>query len=147
VYFRFQHSINAVTDSHDFFYPDLTLQVRGRTTLSYKMYCQEQRKGRVEPAVFCKAEQEKLLGPRFVVRETSWGTAEQSLEESSLWGELFVGLRLFGPLKLDGLNRKKTSLYKCTVVPPCPWVIRSNSYRGYVKLRIIPNAIYNVIFV
>jgi hypothetical protein len=26
-------------------------------------------------------------------------------------------------------------------------VIRSKIYRGYVKLRIIPNAIYNVIFV
>jgi hypothetical protein len=34
-----------------------------------------------------------------------------------------------------------------TVVPPYPQVIRSKTYRGYVKPRIIPNAIYNVIFV
>jgi hypothetical protein len=33
------------------------------------------------------------------------------------------------------------------VVPPYPRVIRFKTYRGYVKLRIIPNAIYNVIFV
>jgi hypothetical protein len=35
----------------------------------------------------------------------------------------------------------------CTVVPPYPRVIRSKTYRGYVKPRVIPNAIYNVIFV
>jgi hypothetical protein len=29
--------------------------------------------------------------------------------------------------------------------PPYPRVIRSKTYRGYVKQRIIPNAIYNVI--
>jgi hypothetical protein len=34
-----------------------------------------------------------------------------------------------------------------TGVPPYPQVIRSNTYRRYVKPRIIPNAIYNVIFV
>jgi hypothetical protein len=33
-----------------------------------------------------------------------------------------------------------------TGVPPYPRVIRSKTYRGYVKPRIIPNAIYNVIF-
>jgi hypothetical protein len=32
-------------------------------------------------------------------------------------------------------------------VPPYPQVIRSKTYRGYVKPRIIPNAIYNVKFV
>jgi hypothetical protein len=31
--------------------------------------------------------------------------------------------------------------------PPYPRVIRSKTYRGYAKLRIIPNVIYNVIFV
>jgi hypothetical protein len=30
---------------------------------------------------------------------------------------------------------------------PVSQVIRSKTYRGYVKPRIIPNAIYNVIFV
>jgi hypothetical protein len=34
-----------------------------------------------------------------------------------------------------------------TVVPTYPRVIRSKTYSGYVKQRIIPNAIYNVIFV
>jgi hypothetical protein len=34
-----------------------------------------------------------------------------------------------------------------TVVPPYSRVIRSKTYCGYVKLRIVPNAIYNVIFV
>jgi hypothetical protein len=34
-----------------------------------------------------------------------------------------------------------------TGVPPYPRVIRSKTYRGYVKPRIVPNAIYNVIFV
>jgi hypothetical protein len=29
-----------------------------------------------------------------------------------------------------------------TGVPPYPQVIRSKTYRGYVKLRIVPNAIY-----
>jgi hypothetical protein len=33
------------------------------------------------------------------------------------------------------------------VVPPYARVILSKTYRGYVKPRIIPNAIYNVIFV
>jgi hypothetical protein len=35
----------------------------------------------------------------------------------------------------------------CTVVPPYPQVIRSKTYRSYIKPQIIPNAIYNVIFV
>jgi hypothetical protein len=34
-----------------------------------------------------------------------------------------------------------------TVVPPCPRVIRSKTYRVYVKPRIIPNDIHNVTFV
>jgi hypothetical protein len=34
-----------------------------------------------------------------------------------------------------------------TGVPPYPLVIRSKTYRGYVKPRVIPDAIYNVIFV
>jgi hypothetical protein len=33
------------------------------------------------------------------------------------------------------------------VVPPYPLVIRSKANRGYVKPRIRPNAVYNVIFV
>jgi hypothetical protein len=33
------------------------------------------------------------------------------------------------------------------VVPPYPRVTCSKTYHGYVKPRIIPNAIYNVIFV
>jgi hypothetical protein len=33
-----------------------------------------------------------------------------------------------------------------TAVPPYPRVIRSKTYRGYVKPRIILNAIHNVIF-
>jgi hypothetical protein len=32
-------------------------------------------------------------------------------------------------------------------VPPYPRVILSKTYHGYVKPQIIPNAIYNVIFV
>jgi hypothetical protein len=32
-------------------------------------------------------------------------------------------------------------------VPPYIWVILLKTYRGYVKPRIIPNAIYNAIFV
>jgi hypothetical protein len=38
-------------------------------------------------------------------------------------------------------------IYIYIVLPPYPWVIRSMTYRGYVKPQIIPNAIYNVIFV
>jgi hypothetical protein len=34
-----------------------------------------------------------------------------------------------------------------TVVPPYSRLIRSKTYRCYVKPRIMPNAIYNVIFV
>jgi hypothetical protein len=34
-----------------------------------------------------------------------------------------------------------------TVVPPYPWVIRYKTYRGNGKPQIIPNALYNVIFV
>jgi hypothetical protein len=33
--------------------------------------------------------------------------------------------------------------HACTVVPPYSRVIRSKTYRGYVKPRIIPNAICN----
>jgi hypothetical protein len=38
-------------------------------------------------------------------------------------------------------------IYIITVFPPYPRVIPSKPYRGYVKRWIIPNAIYNVIFV
>jgi hypothetical protein len=38
-------------------------------------------------------------------------------------------------------------LFEYTRVPPYPGEICSKTYRGYVKPRIIPNAIYNVIFV
>jgi hypothetical protein len=34
----------------------------------------------------------------------------------------------------------------CTGVPPYPQIIRSKTYHSYVKPRIIPNTIYNVIF-
>jgi hypothetical protein len=33
-----------------------------------------------------------------------------------------------------------------TVVPPYPRVTRSKTYRGYVKPRVVPEAILNVIF-
>jgi hypothetical protein len=33
------------------------------------------------------------------------------------------------------------------VMPPYPQVIQSKTYSGYMKPRIIPNAIHNVIFV
>jgi hypothetical protein len=36
-------------------------------------------------------------------------------------------------------------MYVYTGGPPYPRVIRSKTYRGYMKPRIIPNAIYNVI--
>jgi hypothetical protein len=59
-----------------------------------------------------------------------------------------------GPTKLPQtrkLNSMRNASWlnglKNTVLPPYPWVIRSKTYRGYVKPRIIPNAIYNVIFV
>jgi hypothetical protein len=38
-------------------------------------------------------------------------------------------------------------IYIYTVVPPYLGAIRSKTYRRYVKPRIIPNAIYNVVFV
>jgi hypothetical protein len=44
-------------------------------------------------------------------------------------------------------NSPAASSTSYTDVPPYPRVIRSNTYRGYVKPRIIPNAIHNVIFV
>jgi hypothetical protein len=39
------------------------------------------------------------------------------------------------------------SRFVCRVVPPYLRVICTKTYRSYVKPRIIPNAIYNVIFV
>jgi hypothetical protein len=39
------------------------------------------------------------------------------------------------------------SAFRVKVVPPYLRLIRSKTYRGYVKLQIIPNAIYKVIFV
>jgi hypothetical protein len=44
-------------------------------------------------------------------------------------------------------NIMKPYMYVNTVVPPYPRVILPKTYRGYVKPWIIPNAIYNVIFV
>jgi hypothetical protein len=38
-------------------------------------------------------------------------------------------------------------LMQSTGVPPYPWVISSKSYRSCMKLQIIPNAIYYIIFV
>jgi hypothetical protein len=45
-----------------------------------------------------------------------------------------------------------TTLWKrksnvCIVVPPYVWPIHSKTYRGFVKQRLIPQAIHNVIFV
>jgi hypothetical protein len=40
-----------------------------------------------------------------------------------------------------------THKYTNTVVPPYSRVICSKTYHSYVKPRIIPNAIYDVIFV
>jgi hypothetical protein len=41
----------------------------------------------------------------------------------------------------------KVSCPTSTVLPPYSRVMRSKNYRGYMKPQIIPNAIYNVIFV
>jgi hypothetical protein len=46
-------------------------------------------------------------------------------------------------LKVISQQSNKTS----TGVPPYPRVTRFMTYRGYLKPLIIPNAIYNVIFV
>jgi hypothetical protein len=45
------------------------------------------------------------------------------------------------------LSAPENRIERTTVVPPYPRVIRSKTYCGYVKPRIIPNAIYNVTFV
>jgi hypothetical protein len=47
------------------------------------------------------------------------------------------------------LHSQKVCVYysEYTVVPPYPWVIHSKTYSGYAKPQIIPNALYNVIFV
>jgi hypothetical protein len=46
------------------------------------------------------------------------------------------------------LNALVMCIYQLsTGVPPYPPVIRSKTYRVYVKPRIMQNAIYNVIFV
>jgi hypothetical protein len=39
------------------------------------------------------------------------------------------------------------TVFRYIVVSLYPRVIRSKTYRGYLKPRIIPNALYNVIFV
>jgi hypothetical protein len=39
------------------------------------------------------------------------------------------------------------SLFGYAAVPPYPWVMCSETYRGHMKPWIIPNAIYNTIFV
>jgi hypothetical protein len=41
----------------------------------------------------------------------------------------------------------KIKIIKTTAVPPYPWVIRSKTYCGYMKLRLILNTVYDVIFV
>jgi hypothetical protein len=48
---------------------------------------------------------------------------------------------------MEGFNSGIKGLRNNTGVPLYPWVIRSKAYRGYVEPRVIPNAIYNVIFV
>jgi hypothetical protein len=69
-----------------------------------------------------------------------------------------VFLKCFDKLQQSALpiKTKKTvhiniypemSGFECTGVLPYPWVIRPKTYRGYVRPRIIPNAIYNVILV
>jgi hypothetical protein len=45
------------------------------------------------------------------------------------------------------LRQTMTTTRTYTVVPLYPRVICSKTYCGYMKLWIIPNAIYNVIFV
>jgi len=47
--------------------------------------------------------------------------------------------------EITGENKIKSSFSKTqqyTGGPPYPWVIRSKTYRSYVKPRIIPKAIY-----
>ena len=54
------------------------------------------------------------------------------------------------PDSIDDVTRHNVrcnSTYGCTGGPPYSRVIRCKTYRGYVKPRIIPHAIYNVIFV
>jgi hypothetical protein len=49
---------------------------------------------------------------------------------------------------LTGIKEKAYNLHMLnTVVPPYLRVIRSTTYCGYAKLRIIPKAKYNMIFV
>jgi hypothetical protein len=50
-------------------------------------------------------------------------------------------------MRLIYTHTQRNKLVTYTVAPPYLLVIRSKTYRGYVKSRIIPNAIYNVIFV
>jgi hypothetical protein len=45
------------------------------------------------------------------------------------------------------INIRCSKHFSNTDVPPYPQVIRSNTYSDYVKPQIIPNTIYNVIFV
>jgi hypothetical protein len=46
--------------------------------------------------------------------------------------------------QVEPIQKNINKIYSMT---PYPWVIHSKAYRGYVKPRIIPNAIYNVTFV
>jgi hypothetical protein len=46
-----------------------------------------------------------------------------------------------------GQNGNGIGFSPSTGVPPYPRVIRSKTYRGYVKPHIIPNTIYNMIYV
>jgi hypothetical protein len=48
---------------------------------------------------------------------------------------------------VSSLVWKKIDWLIGTVLPQYPRVMRSKTYRGYVKPRIVPNAMYNVMFV
>jgi hypothetical protein len=62
------------------------------------------------------------------------------------WGSLLHSIYTVSA-NLPSGKAVKNSLIHNTGVPPHPRVIRSKARRGYVKPRIIPNAIYNGIFV
>jgi hypothetical protein len=70
----------------------------------------------------CKDVLWKLLGPRFVVRETSRGRAEGSLKEWLPLKGVVCWRRSFRPLNLNQLNLKKTS--------PCRSIGTMTAYRG-----------------
>jgi hypothetical protein len=84
------------------------------------------------------------------VRVTSAGTVtgHDRVAVSAGCGQQHRLLHAGRPMPLD--KHEWDTNYICTestAVPPYPRVIRYKPYRGHVKPRIIPNAIYNVIFV